>query len=240
MILSDLYSLLSYGELTNLSMAQDSNGNSTGTIATLSRPKIVAYTNEALLKIYSRFPLRTNDVLLQLYGHITFYRLVPKFATNYTPVGASDDEFIRYILDQPMEPFQDEVIKVTEVFDTHGRKLALNDSGNRRSVFTPEVKMLQVPDPWDDHFLSVKYQQRHSIIQGDLSDAIYCPDVLVPALTSYIAYKVFDHMGSQDGTSKAQSFLSLYESTCLEMIEQEVINLSTSQTSVRFGRGGWV
>lgn len=233
MKVSDLFQRLAADELQNLSIA------SAGSINPTATTRIINYTNEALLKLYSRFMLKENDLLLQLYSHITNYRLIPQYAVNYVATTPTENRPIRYILDLPNEPFQDELIKVTEVFDFMGHPLKLNDENQHFSVFTPQVKMLQVPNPVTGMFLNVKYQQRHPILSAELSDYIELPDVLETALTSFIAYKVFSHMNSQDSTSKAQEFMSLYEATCNEVVEREMFNLSISQTNARFEEGGW-
>jgi hypothetical protein len=106
-------------------------------------------------------------------------------------------------------------------------------------VFTPQTKTLQVPSPIDDRGLTVKYQQRHAKLQGELGETIECPDVLWPALTSYVAYKVFSHMNSVESSMKAQEFMATYESTCNDATTQDLVNSSISQANSRFHRGGW-
>lgn len=235
MLVSDLFQMLSVGELSNLAMST----NGSGTIVTAQQPKLIAYANEALLRLYSRFILKENDVLLQLYEHITFYHLIPRFSLNYTPVGTTDNEPIRYIWDMNQEPFSDNLLKILTVHDKFGKELPLNDEEKHNSLFTPQVKLLQVPNPADDQFLSVRYQQRHDKLLGDLTQMVHCPDVLEGALTAYIAYKVFSHMNSADSNAKSQEFNSTYESICGEITDRDLVNSSISQSNIRFYRGGW-
>ena len=63
MLLEDLYQRLSYGELNNLSMAADGNG----VILDSGQPRITMYANEALVRLYTTFVLRTNS--LHHYGY---------------------------------------------------------------------------------------------------------------------------------------------------------------------------
>ena len=53
MILSDYFTELSYGELSNTAMAVDG----TGTIEEVHQPKVVRYLNEGLRRLHGRFPL---------------------------------------------------------------------------------------------------------------------------------------------------------------------------------------
>lgn len=235
MDVSELFSMLSTGELSNLSMS--SNGS--GTIILAQQPKLINYTNQALLRLYSRFVLKENDVLIQLYEFITFYHLIPKFSLSYVPTGSSDNEPIRYLIDSSAEPFPDELLKVLSVYDSFGRKLPLNDDEKHTSLFTPQVKLLQVPNPIEETFLSVRYQQSHPKLLGNLDQNISCPEILLGALTSYIAYKVFSHMNSADSNAKAQEFNQTYESICNEATDRDLVNSSISQSNTRFARGGW-
>lgn len=234
MDLQELFDMLATGELQNLSLAEG------GKIATEARPKLTRYTNEALLELYSKFVLKENDMLIQLHEHITFYHLIPRFAVNYTPEGEVDDEPIRYILDLPKEKFEDELIRVLAVTDTNGLEVPLNNEEERFSVFTPQAKILQVPNPVQDKCLNVRYQQRHTKLQGELEERVECPDVLLVALTSYIAFKVFSHMNSAESTAKAGEFMQAYEAACNGVVDRDLVNSSTSQTNTRFERGGWV
>jgi len=230
-----LFEMLSYGELSNLSMSGDGSGE----ILPAMQPKLVHYTNEALLKLYGRFLLKENDVLVQLYEHITFYHLIPRFSLCFVPTLEAEEEHIRYLLDLAHEPFRDEVIKVISVFDNLGKELPLNDEEQHHSVFTPQAKVLQVPNPIGDLIYNVRYQQRHPKLSGELGENIECPDVLLGALTSYIAYKVYSHMNSAESSAKAQEFMATYELNCNDAVDRDLVNGSISQTNVRFERGGW-
>lgn len=237
MLVSELFESLAQGELSNLAMAEDGEGS----IVTGVRPRIIRYANEALLRLYSRFPLKENDVLVQMYESITNYQLIPRFAVNYTPIGSGDNEPIRYLLDLPAEPFQNDLIKILAVYDSTGRfSRPLNDDADGLSVFTPQAGVLQVPVPVDGQTLSVMYQAKHVKLQGDLEELIELPDFLVEAFTSFIAYKVFSHMNTQVSTSKAQEHLTMYESVCTEATDKDLVNISVSTPTSKFRRGGWV
>lgn len=234
MTLQDLFNMLAQGELTNLPMA------ASGSIDPGSYVKLTNYTNEALLKLYTRFVLKEDDLMLELYDHITNYHLIPRFAANYNAPSASQNEPIRYILDLPGEPFCDELIKVRRVFTIEGIELSLNDDAALFGVFTPRIKMLQVPNPVLGMVLNVVYQRKHPFLKGELSDEIECPDVLQDALTSFVAYKVFSHMNSTDSSAKSQEFMATYESICNEIVDRDLVNSSISQSNTRFSAGGWL
>lgn len=236
MYVAELYQTLADGELSNLSIVDEENH----TILAAKRQKIIGYTNEALLRLYSRYVLKEQNLLLQLSEHITMYQLVPRYAVNYVPYGPSDDEPIRYIMDLPQEPFTGDVLKILSVFDTSGTKLPLNDDEDAVSLFSPQATVLQVPSPIYGEALSVSYQAKHTRLQDDLEEVIELPEVLFGALTSFIAYKVFSHMNTKESSNKAQEFLGTYEAICKEAIDRDLVNSSISASNSRFTSRGWI
>jgi hypothetical protein len=233
MNIEELYKKLSYGELSNLSMSGEGNG----TIIESARPKIILYANDALTRLHSRFPLREKDVLIEMHEHITNYHLLPRFAKHHTPV----EEKVTYILDMPLEPFTDEVIRILSVYDTYGCRLPLNNDAEPNSVFTPQAKVLQVPRPIAGSALNVAYQTKHDVLDHEKMDQpIFIPDTLESALTAYIAYKVYSHINTAEATNKAQEHLAFYESVCGEVVEHDLVSSTVSTTNQRFEKRGWI
>lgn len=232
MTLDDLYTDLSYGELSNLSMSGDNGGS----IQEESQPKIVRAANEALVRLYSRFILKENDVLIELESHITNYHLVERFSKTQ----GDEDETYRYILDTSNEPFKADVLKILQVFGDHGVEVPLNDGESFNSVFTPQHNVLQVPRPLQGRSLSILYQAAHEkLTDGDNSQEIILPDVLHGALRAFIAYKVYSQINTQEATAKAQEHLNQFEAVCTEAIEKDLVNTSVSQTNSKFHKRGF-
>lgn len=232
MLLSDLYTDLSFGELSNLSWAQN-----TGAIDEAFQPKLVRYANAGLLRLYSRFIIKTDDVLIRMFEHITNYQLLPRFALTTTP---AVEDYV-YIIDTPLEPFDDVVIKILNVFDSLGRELPLNNSSEYWSVFTPQPKILQVPHPIKWNSLSVTYQARHVPLDVATPDQpIEVPDCLYDALKAYVAYKTFSDMDTETSTAKAQEHMANYENICTEVEAGDLVNMSISSTSTVFHARGFV
>jgi hypothetical protein len=242
MIVSELFSKLSYGQLSSLAIGMDGAGS----IAEAGKPAIVHHLNDALSKLYSSFMLKEKDLQLLMEYTITIYHLQPRFAYTYVPTGAitggrrSDDEYYRYIMDLPTAPFKGDVLKIHAVFDAEGNNIPLNDSADINSVFTPQANVLQVPRPIQSQTLSVLYQAKHIPIIGDLQEQIEIPNVLEEALLSWIAYKVFSAMGTEQSTSKAQEHRAAYDSEIARVIVQDLVGTSVSTSNSRFENRGWV
>lgn len=240
--LSEIFTDLSYEELSNLSLAADGGG----AIKEDQQPKIINYVNDGLLRLHSRFLLKQQDVLLQMYPHITNYHLSPKYAVSQQEPEAEGYYYIRDLIG---EPFQGDVIKILEVRSSEGWKYHLNDLNNVNSLFTPQADVLQVPEPVCGMQLSVIYQAKHKkLVMADVGDPedalnltpIELPDVLYGALKAWIAYKVFSHMNTQEATAKAQEHLAMYEGVCADAIEHDLVNSSVASTNTKFEQRGFV
>lgn len=237
MKLNQLYEALSFGELSNLAIAEDTPGS----LKENAKPKIVHYTNDALLALYSRFLLKEKQLILVMYRHITNYHLKPRFAIQYDVGDDEVDQPYRYILDLPEEPFLGDVIKILTVYDEYGNRLPMNDEARSWSVFTPQAEMLQVPRPIEGNSLSLTYQARHpALVKGDEDQDVDVPAVLEPALKAFVAYKVFSHMNTPESSAKSQEFYATFENECVRVEEKDLVSSSITTSNVRFHRNGWI
>lgn len=233
MDLNDLYRNLSFGPLSNLAMA----GSGDGTITDRRKPMIVGFANEALIRLYTRFNMLQKDVLIEMVPHITNYHFLKRFAQS----SKENLEPYRYIIDLPLEPFEEDMVKILTVFDSFGNEKPLNDDARSDSLYTPQDKILQVPSPVPGQSLSVLYQAKHPVLCVDCPDTeIILPETLYPALYAYIAYQVFDGLGTEGSLVKANNNLAKYEALCTEVEDRDALNTSISNTNVRFNKNGWI
>ncbi len=234
MLVSELFSRLSYGELSNLSISNEG----AGTIVDGKKPKVIGYLNEALIRLHGRFMLKMNDVLIAPLEDETFYKLDSAFALT-----SSNPDY--YLVDNVQKPFTNDVIRVLEVYDINGGRIPLNDVEHALSVFTPQPAVLQIPYPIEDSPISVLYQARHTAVPAsDLVAAmlvnIDIPPTLEKALTAYIAHLVFSHMNGQENAGKSKDHLNTYESVCAEVEAKDLISISSSSTTSKFDQRGFV
>lgn len=235
MKLSELFEKLSYGQLSNLSIVTEAEE---GNLTPKGENTVIVATNEALIRLYSRFVLKEKAIIIRMWEHITNYHFLSKFAESQYP---GSGEAYPYILDLAKEPFKEDVIRVLEVYNGNGFKLPLNDSERMDSVFTPQVNVLQVPMAHRCGRLSVTYQAKHvPIIKEDLNQEIYIPDVLEGALFSYIAYSVYSGMNTAESGAKAQEHMMMYQAICEEVKQEDLVQNSMSTTNSRFYKRGWI
>lgn len=232
MKVSELLRELALGEFSNMALAES------GTIAPERIPQVILYTNEALYRIYTRFCLKQQDLVLALYGHITYYHFLPRFThSKHNEFG----ERYPYIMDTEADPFTEDVIRVLTVYDSFGQHLPINDSELSNSVFTPQPNMLQVPNPSRANRLLVSYQASHPKLVADaLDDEIELPAHLVSAMKAYIAFMHYNNLNTQEGQGIASGHLAKYESECAEVLNQDLVSTSVVTTNTRFEKRGFV
>ncbi len=235
MTVDELFTRLSFGRLSNLSIG--SNGK--GKIAEEGQGRIIHYANNALTRIYSRFVLSEKELTIHMMRGLTSYYLLKRFAMFRCPEDPETKD-PKYIMDL-LDPFEEDVIKVISVFNSKGHELPLNDQEDPRSVFTPSPVLLQVPKVMICEALGVTYQARHRKLEpGVLSQEIILPEVLEEALYSYIAYQVYSDMNGQENSAKGQEHLAHYESVCREVEEKDLVSQTVSTTNTLFEERGFV
>lgn len=235
MEISALFRRLSYGELSNLSIAEEG-----GTLAERKHPQIIQYANEGLLELYSRFVLKERSLVLELSSHVLNYHLMKEYAESSN----SSEVRHRYIKDCAEQPFKNDVIRILEVWDEDGCRLPLNDKDNPESLFTPQPTMLQVNKPEDGVQLAVVYQARHRVLSDNadrlLDQKITLPFSLEGALQNFIAHKVYSHMNGQENIVKGQEYLAAYEAICLGVEQRDLVSQSHHTSHTKLEQRGFV
>lgn len=245
MNVGDLFKRLAYAELSSLYISVDGDLNQgTGVLKNTAKPAVVLAANEALLRLYSKFPLLEKDVIIQMVENYTQYWFKKKYATSQWVATDSNSVPIPYIIDDVNEDdaFQEDVIKVLAVYDQHGCAVPLNDDQRGHSVFTPQPQMLQVPRPEHGRVLSVIFQAKHpTLVMDDETQEIYLPEILEGAFTAFIAYKVFSQIGTQESTAKAAEHQATFNAICNDVESMDLVSSSISTTPVsRFHSRGWI
>ncbi len=235
MLLSDLYQRLSYGPLMNLSMSNEGDG----TIIDAKKPTVITHLNEGLLRLYSRFVLKENDIIIKLNEGIINYPLLPRYAQTNPDPGLLDTLFIQ---DTELRPFLGDVIRILKVADFNQKEYPLNDSKREDSLFTPQAWVLQFPFPTADKIIGVLYQAKHVAIAPNAppTTEIILPEVLEGALVSFIASEIFSGMDSPESNAKSQAHLARFDAACVENQDRDLTNESISTTSQKFYDRGFV
>ena len=158
--------------------------------------RIVDYVNLALIALYNRFQLATEEAIVTLRPDI------PK--TVYTL--DSTDADVK-VAGQPMA--DDSFMAIVAAWDEDGTQISLNDDCDLRSVFTVGYNQIQVPLLGDSTHISVIYRTNPPLVEyvddgnGNAVDVdVRLPMQLLEAALHYIGYRAH---GAIDGSVQAET-----------------------------------
>ncbi len=233
MKLSEIFDQLTYGELSSLFMG----GVDCVKIQSDSYPQVVSYINAALRAIYTRFPLKTEQVTIKLEDHIQVYYLKSQYAKTNT----DSTEPYKYIDDSVYLPFQDNVIEINQIFNEDGQTLFINNGDEYWSVHTPSYNSIQIPYPEKENSLIVMYRANHPVIAvKDLvpeEEEIDIPLALLEAFLFYVGSRAFTNLNA-DQNAEGNNYAALYENSCRKVQELGLIPVS-SNANTKLRKSGW-
>lgn len=200
---------------------------------------ILEFVNEAITRLHSRFVLKTQILYLEMREGRTMYPLLKRYSyMGFDPELAQ----YPYIRDTVAHPFEEDVVKILDVYDNHGCRRKLNDIHDPHGLFTPRPDTLQCIRPKHCEILGVSYQAKHPTIalnEGNTQE-IDIPDTLIPAVKYWVAYSYYTGLNTPESTGKAAEYLQMYESICKEVEDFDLANGSESNTNVLFEKRGWI
>lgn len=236
MKLSELFEELQTGVLLTTSVIDECEGE----LKPSKYAQIIGYINLGLTDLHIRFPLDEREVVVQEYDHITIYKLSSEYAQSNT----GSTQPIKYIADSVENPFQDNIISISGVYDEEGIEIPVNDYNLQNSLYTPSYNTIQIPNPDSDNAIFIIYRANHVKIPRNTTDPttvdINIPDVMLNALTYYIGYKFHANLQSADSQTIAQNYQIQYESACLFLEANSTVNSDSRVTNIKSIINGWV
>ena len=236
MKLSELFSYLTYGELASL----QSGGKGQGGIHPEHSDEILTYIRQGLTDLHTRFPLKQGELVVQLLEEVTRYTLLSEHAYSNT----ESDSYYKYIDDDGMYPFQDDIIRIEQVFNEVGCELMMNEESCNCTIFTPMYNVLQVTDPEDTNALAVLYKADHKPIKLSPEDdpskiEIDIPSSLINPLCFYVAALAHNAVGTTEGINTGFGKMQQYEAACIQADIRGIVNNATFDDT-RLDQNGWV
>ena len=190
--------------------------------------QVVDSVNLGLTAIYKRFQLKEGRLKVMLFPAVEVY------------------------------PLRDAaVLKVEKVLTDTNEPLALNDSADSLSCFTPSARVLRIPklmaeqsaslpEKYRTTTLEVLYRANHplfvpgEVFTGGLENyEMELPDAYLQALLYFVASRFHNPVGMTNEFHAGNSYFAKYELECKAL---ELENLETDQgaSNTRLSRGGWV
>lgn len=227
MKLSEVFSQLAYGELSQLNLVDQT----TGEIAVGKYTQLVSHVNLGLTALYKRFPLKESRLLVTLQaGRVTY------------PLSTEED--VSLGVEAGAEDFEDDILKIERVYTDKGKEMGLNDASDPYSCFTSSATTLRVPvsvasktagipaEMVTDTLLVV-YRAKHPILVkkasfNPASIQLELPYSHLEPLLFYVASRVNNPIGMTNEFHAGNSYAAKYEKSCQEL---EMVNLRVDQGS---------
>lgn len=234
MFLSEVFEQLTYGELAHIKLGGlDSNG-----ICVADYPKIINNINLALIEIYTVLPIETSQVNLQLYEEIGLYTLHSDFAETNT----ESVEDPKYILDETNDPFTNDILLITNVFNEAGDEYPINEINEEFSVFTPSYNTIQVPFSQDTNAVDIIYRAAPTLIPTTGVDPattwVPIPYQLSNALISYVLHKIFSTINVGEN-NQAGIYYNKYLAA-IELVKHVGLTIVETNLNEKLDINGWV
>lgn len=237
MKLSEVFEMLQYGELANISIS--GNIDEEVGIRTEDYPLLISHINLALTDLHTKFNLKEKSAVIQQYEGIAYYELDVKYAES----NIESTEPIKYISDSVYDPFIGDVLRINAAFDELGNELPINDENQYNSIFLNSYKRIQIPYPNPENTLWLTYRSNHeklSMGNPDLNADINIPAYCVEALLSYVASRVHSQRTAQEAQGLSVNLMAKYQMICDQIEEKNVLHNSPSNTNFKLGERGWV
>lgn len=235
MKLRQIFDTLKYKYLRDTVYFRDGIG-----IREVDYPDVLINLNAVLNDLYSRFPLKYDQILVEMTQGQTNYILDNRFSTS----NAQSPEQDRWILDDD-KPFTNDISKIVSVTSNLMEDLPLNDHNDCNSVFTPKYNEIQVPDylAATGYQVSVVYKCTAPQVRVDTETNIDVEEVdlsldFLNVLVAGIAANMFNSIPSLEGQSNLQAkYAAAYELEILRLINNGLVSESTPSPDIE--SGGW-
>ena len=203
------------------------------------RPKVINALNQALDYFYSIFPLKENQLVLQLHPNISRYYLDADYA--YTNLDAR----LKYIVDSPVNPYENDVLQVQAVFTDDGSSLSINDPLTYYGVSTPEYNCIQVPELTlqRSRYLTVLYRAKHKRIPLNADPEqveVSIPSSFEGALQTYVASLIYMFTRGDDNKQLSNSLFGKFKTQVEELKLEGIGYKPIAGINVKPISGGWL
>lgn len=234
MKLREIFTQLTHGEMAQYFMG----GVDTAGIHDERFAEVIPHINLGLTNLYTRFPLKVQEVVIEQYDQIQTYYLDRRFAQT----NGDSAEPIKYIMDSAYEPFVDNVLKIEQVINEDGREFFMNNRDEYWSVHTPAYNAVQVPFPARENQMIVIYRAGPEMIPLEAVDPelydVALPQTLLEALLLFIAARVFSTRDT-DEHHEGKAFMKKYEDACARY-EIAGISQKDDTPNTKLEKAGWV
>ena len=248
MKLTEIFSHLTYGELSQLSIG----GSEAGVIDETNYARVISHINLGLTALYKRFPLKEGRITLGL----SLGRMTYPLTTDYAVSNTKSKQLVKYIQDSTAESFTNDILKVEGVYTANDYEFGLNDLADPYAIMTPSPTVIRVPpmvvaqssdlpEELKTATLLVTYRANHPIIVADFgwfdpeTYEVELPYTHLEPLLFFVASRVNNPIGMVNEFNAGNNYAAKYEHSCQLL---EALNLKVDQGSQadKLHDRGWV
>lgn len=200
---------------------------------------IVPMLNIGVLKLFTRFNVRQDQVIIRLSDTITRYKLHPDHSLMNTT-----STLPKYIHDSVDYPFvANTLIKILSIHNEIGEERFMNTENNHWSLSTPAYNVIQHPYPDQDNALSVIYQA--SLPEIPVSDSIdpssidvEIPPMFLEPLCYFIGSRIHIGLNDQETYKEAEYYGKLFNVEASQIRKQQHVQ-TEHDINTKLEMNGW-
>lgn len=232
MTLQDVFDYLALGPLAN------TGDVSNGALKSTAYDKFGKFVQLGLRDIYTRFPLKDSELILDQDDGTVIYYLNSKHAYSNTE---STEQ--KYLDDDDGNTFTDDILAITALYDEEGCLVPLNNGNSPYSYYTPTPLSLQIPTPVTGNSTFIQYRADHPKL-GDVSNpsavTLELPEAALSALLCYVTWRAYMPNQSAEAQAISANQRMLYEEQLLFLQKYLTVNNISPEANNTFYVNGWV
>lgn len=185
MTVQDFLTLVRYSELNNIAIGSNVDA-------------VITFTNLGLIELYTRFPIKVEECVIELFEGVTSYEMPSNFM-------------------YPLKAYDETPSTSTET----RTPITIGDESDPYSIFFPDWDTVQVPVVANNSYISIIYVSTPTPLVNTpegLASKLEIPDALVDALASYVGYR--GHLGVRgDGQAENNAHWIRFDRNCKKALE---------------------
>ena len=234
--LSDLVQRLAFGELKGTPFVETGSFE----IQKKNLPTLITYINDAQSTLYTQFPIKSEQVVIQMTPSRNTYSLDDRFA-----VTNRDGNPNKYILDNPEKPFDEStLVKISGITSIDGLPYPINDYHNVRSIHLVDYNTIEINFPYRySDKLVVVYQAKPKDFNLDYEiskfNRLEVPPMYEQAFRALIACLALKNMGGGKH-NESNAFWAIYQTQCELLRAEGIDSKDYGSINVRPKLNGWI
>lgn len=209
----EIMSNLTHNELSQYTVG----GAEQGRISEADYPRIMSAINRGVNQIQIDLSLNENSVRLRLIEGVLTYPIHSRHSIY------NGTHQYKYVDDSVYDPFEDDILRIRQVYNKEGVELPLNNRNRVDSIFIPQHNVIQHPFVIDKDVLGVVYTRytKPKIVSTEeeaASTYLAIPDYTLNALYAYVASMMTAGITTPQEISDSQQWLQRYKELIAGML----------------------